>query len=191
MPQIRTRIVGHGEEAPDQLLAEEWRPVVGFERVYSVSNLGRIRREGGGGGSRAGRILVQSRHNAGYLSVSLWQRNKGTGALVHRLVAVAFIGPVPDGQEVNHKDGDKHNNRLENLEYVTRRDNILHACANGMMRVQGADNPMATISEEMVRAVREAYAAGDVGYKRLAKRFGLPWANIRNIVKRKTWKSVA
>jgi len=182
---VRSRIVGHGEEAP-----ERWRDVVGYEGVYSVSSLGRVRRDAGGRGARAGRILADSPHPQGYQQVSLWRENSGAHRLVHCLVAEAFIGLPPDGQEVNHCDGVKTHNWFGNLEYRTRQGNIEHACALGLMRVVGEDNPQAKITTATVLAVRAAHAIGEGGYKALGARFHLPWGTVRNIVKRKTWASV-
>lgn len=119
---------------------EEWRPVVGFEDAYEVSNLGRVRRSGRaartgngrGGGARIGRLIAQGDAPGGYVRVQLWKAGRGRAVLVHRIVAAAFIGPVPDGEEVNHRDGDKKNNAVSNLEYLTRSDNNRHAYRMGL-----------------------------------------------------------
>jgi len=83
------------------------------------------------------RLLKPRTHPSGYLYAGLF---KGVGSSkqrlwrrVHRLVVESFIGPIPDGLEVNHKDLNKHNNNVSNLEIVTRRENIIHfhKCKNG------------------------------------------------------------
>ena len=80
------------------------------------------------------RLLKPRTHPSGYLYAGLF---KGVGSSkqrlwrrVHRLVVESFIGPIPDGLEVNHKDLNKHNNNVSNLEIVTRRQNIIHFHAN-------------------------------------------------------------
>lgn len=80
------------------------------------------------------RLLKPRTHPSGYLYAGLF---KGVGSSkqrlwrrVHRLVVESFIGPIADGLEVNHKDLNKHNNNVDNLEIVTRRQNIIHFHAN-------------------------------------------------------------
>lgn len=100
------------------LPTEEWKPVVGYEGLYEVSSLGRVR-------SRQG-LLRQSLANR-YPSVHLSRDGKQATHRVHRLVASAFI-PNPDGREtVNHIDGDRTNNAALNLEWVTTSENVRHA----------------------------------------------------------------
>lgn len=124
-------------------LFEEWRPIPGFESTYEVSDQGRIKRvgkaarqgKGWGGGALVGRVRKPQKNWGGYLSVQLWREGGQFPILVHRAVASAFIGPLPDGKEVNHKDGNKQNNWWSNLEYVTRSENNLHAYQTGLHKV--------------------------------------------------------
>jgi hypothetical protein len=105
--------------------AEIWRPVVGFEQYYSVSSFGRVRRDKGGKGTKAGKILKISaagRNKDGttnYQTVSFCVNSRITGRNLHAVVAEVFIGPCPEGMEINHKDLDRNNPRADNLEYVT------------------------------------------------------------------------
>lgn len=105
---------------------EEWRRVVGNDS-YEVSSLGNVRRAVAGDSNfaKAGRHLRPSR-NTRYSIVVLYSQHKGRAVKVHRLVAAAFIGPCPEGHEVNHINGERHDNRAENLEYVTPRQNVRH-----------------------------------------------------------------
>jgi len=184
----RSRIVGSGEEAPDQLLANPgavtWRPIPSVGGVYEASDAGTIRRAVGGRGTRAGRALSRHRMPAGYLTCSVWVGNQGRSRLVHRLVAEAFHGPCPEGHEVNHRNGFKVDNRPVNLEYVTRSANLLHRSLDGVGR--GIDNPSSRLTEQAIRAIRRRHAAGE-GYKRLGAVYGVTWENVRAIVKRRTW----
>ncbi|MBN7395680.1 HNH endonuclease [Mycobacteroides abscessus subsp. abscessus] len=111
---------------------EQWRPVVGFEGLYEVSDLGRVRTVprlvsmGRGYRTVPGRIRKYGHSTThGYLIVGLSRpgKRRATTALVHRLVLEAFVGPCPDGMEACHFDGDKTNNRLPNLRWDTRRAN--------------------------------------------------------------------
>lgn len=121
------------------LADEKWRPVVGFEGKYAVSDRGRVR------SLHTGRLLVQRLWNSGYPSVQLWAGNKAHSRSVHRLMGEAFLGLV-HGLQVNHIDGDKENNRLENLEIVTASENLKHA-VHGLgfkpPALTGAENPNA------------------------------------------------
>lgn len=103
-------------------MAEEWRLYRGGP--YAVSNMGGVR--------NGSRIKKPSVSGNGYLIFGHYAGGKRTNVLVHRAVAEVFIGPCPDGMEVNHIDGDKLNPRVSNLEYVTRSGNGRHATAMGL-----------------------------------------------------------
>ena len=105
--------------------SEYWRIIPSFP-VYSASNYGRIRNDG------TGRIMRVYPGTRGYLTLTLRRDNKQVPQRVHRLVAEAFLGgPHPD-LDVNHIDGDKTNNYIENLEWCTREDNVRHAVSTGL-----------------------------------------------------------
>lgn len=112
---------------------EEWRPVVGYEEFYSVSNMGRVRSERRGKRTYEGRLLNPSeppnKPRQQYYRVSLYKgtAQRTTKKRVHRLVAEAFLDPNLRHLEVNHKNGNGKDNRLENLEFVTSSQNALHA----------------------------------------------------------------
>ena len=118
---------------------EEWVPVLGSEGSYEVSNLGRIKsverwieRTDGKRNHIMERILTTTRINSGYITVQLG-RNGGK-YLVHRLVWEAFNGPIPPGMQVNHINEDKTDNRLENLNLMTRSENT--GCASKVIKRQ-------------------------------------------------------
>lgn len=108
-------------------IKEEWRPIKDFEGLYEVSNLGEVRSLGrcvkaNKSGTRfvKDRILSKGNSRNGYLSVVLSKDGKHHCVSVHRLVALAFIQNPNNYREVNHKDENKHNNRVENLEWCDR-----------------------------------------------------------------------
>lgn len=113
-------------------VGEIWKPVPGFEGVYSVSSYGRIRRDLSRGKAVTGFILKPTPNRRGYLRVTLSDTPRREAFLVHRLVMQAFVGDCPAGKEVNHIDTDKTNCRLDNLEYLTGVENIEHAVARGV-----------------------------------------------------------
>ena len=105
-------------------MSEVWKPVVGYEGVYEVSNMGNVRRVLGNGKYRNRKLVYGTRN---YYEVMLSMNNKQRLCLVHRLVALAFL-PNPDSlPQVNHKDGNRIRNDVDNLEWATAKENQLHS----------------------------------------------------------------
>ena len=121
------------------ILLEIWKDVQGYEGLYQVSNLGRVRsmdrwrKNGTNGYIQKGRILKQEISNCGYSMVHLSFNGKVKGVLVHRLVAIAFIPNPQNKEQVNHIDGRKQNNNTDNLEWATQSENTIHAHKKGLM----------------------------------------------------------
>ena len=123
---------------------EEWRSVPGYEGLYDVSSLGRVRSRprrvrcgfaGKGTRTMGGKLLMLCDDGLGYLQCCLGHRGEVRVSKVHRLVALAFHAHGgPERNEVNHKNADKSDNRSENLEWVSRQENIDHAKNLGLMR---------------------------------------------------------
>lgn len=106
---------------------EIWKDVVGHEGLYQVSNLGRVKSLPRNGTILTEKIIKPHLLKSGYLQVELSKNNKMHGYRVHRLVAESFVLNPEQKECVNHIDGDKTNNKVENLEWVTRSENQLHA----------------------------------------------------------------
>lgn len=117
-------------------MVEEWKDVPEYEGLYQVSNLGKIRRNG-----RAKTFRVDWR---GYLTVWLCKNSIQKNYKVHRLVAAAFIPNPENKRTVNHIDGNKQNNHVENLEWATHSENIIHANATGLRIVTDAQREAAS-----------------------------------------------
>ena len=103
---------------------EEWRDIRGYEGKYQVSNLGRIKSLKDSHGNYREKILKFKLEVSGYLQVHLYLENKVKAFKIHRLVAEAFIPNPNNLPEVNHKDENKENNRVDNLEWCDRKYNI-------------------------------------------------------------------
>lgn len=174
---------------PEELATEEWRDVVDYEGWYQVSNLGRVRSARTRSCTFAGKMLRPCASSSGYPYVNL-TRGAHTGKVfrVHRLVAAAFIGPCPDGMEVNHIDSDTSNSRVGNLEYVTRLENIQHAVRHRRMSKPRARS--AKLLEEDVVEIRRSILAG-IKARDLAKQYNVTPMSISHIKKGNTWARVA
>lgn len=165
---------------------EIWKDVAGYEGSYEVSSLGRVRSLkrvvalGNGLNRRIrSRILKLNKGGSGYYTVSLRDGSQRT-VNVHQIVAVAFLGERKDGLDINHINGIKTDNRVKNLEYISRTKNIHHALKVGLMRVK--------LTPEDVRNIRERVQAGS--RKALAKEFGVTRQTIGHIVRGKTWTCI-
>jgi hypothetical protein len=178
---------------------EVWKPVVGFEGLYEVSDQGRVRgvdrfisclSRWGGVYSRfvVGRILSPARMNHGYNRVVLYGPDGyRRDVTVHSLVAAAFIGPRPLGEYVCHGDGDPGNNGLSNLRYDTPKENERDKIRHGR-RGLGEKAPSSKLTEAEVRAIRRLRG---VPQQELAEKFGCTFSNISAIQLYKSWGHVA
>ncbi len=175
---------------------EIWKPVVGYEGSYEVSNLGRVRSldrivpvNSGKGPNRTymkrlrGKVLALQKHPGGYRQVALC----GRIYLVHDLVLQAFVGPRPPGKEGCHNDSDKRNNALSNLRYDTHTANCADRIANGVI-VEGVLNPQAKITDEDVAAIRRLN--GVLKQDDIAAAFDISQAQVSRIITRKQWDHV-
>ena len=108
-------------------MKEIWKDIKGYEGIYQVSNLGRIKRV------ETDRILKPLKHTKGYLNIGLYKNHTASKKLIHRLVAQAFIPNSENKPEINHIDEDKANNRVNNLEWSTRKENNNYGTHNDRM----------------------------------------------------------
>lgn len=110
------------------------------------------------------------------------------GHYAHRAIWEAVFGPIPAGMEINHINGNRADNRLHNLEVVTRRENISHAIRLGRIKC-GEDAPNAKLSADRVREARKRVAAGEPK-RRVATEFGVDPKTLRDAIARVTWRHV-
>lgn len=125
-------------------MEEIWKPIEGYEGIYSVSNLGNIKGVVRPGSS--GALLKPVKNHFGYLTVHLYSHPKNRGFLIHRLVAKAFIPNPENKKTVNHIDGNKENNMVENLEWATYSENHKHAYRMGLKKVSDKQRAAASIT---------------------------------------------
>lgn len=163
---------------------EEWRDIPGYEGKYQASSLGNIRSldrivncAHGGKRRMRGRVLKPAGQKKDpHLRVVLG--HGAIGSCVHTLVALTFLGPKPEGQEVRHLDGNPLNNRVDNLAYGTRTENILDVYRQG--------KAWRALTAEQVLEIRERLAAGETGAA-LAKEYGVGQACISSIKHGRTY----
>ena len=171
----------------DDLPHEQWRDVVGYEGLYQVSNLGRVKSNAFG----AVKIRKPVLANPGYFGLVLYKNNLPQSARIHVLVARAFI-PNPEGKpEVNHRFGNKLDNRVSELEWMTGSENKQHAYDIGLKR-SGSDHPRAKFTAEQVRYIREVCIPGDkeYGISALARKFGVSIGTISEMYHGETYKNI-
>jgi hypothetical protein len=174
-------------------VAEVWKAIEGFE--YEVSNHGRVRSlprvvNRGFAGKRymPGKVL-RGRNHFGYRTVVLCSEHQRRDTFIHRLVLEAFVGPAPPGRDdCNHKDANKSNNHISNLEWVTRKENINHAIGMDLM-IRGSLNGQSKLTEADVKAIREEFAGEPT--VALAKYFEVSERTIQDARSRRLWSHVA
>jgi len=164
------------------------KPIKGYEGYYEVDSQGNVYSCKTNRARRKG--ILKPHEKNGYLAVNLILNGKTKHYYIHRLVAEAFI-PNPDSlREVNHKDTNKHNNCVDNLEWCDRRYNLQHSYDNGLKRM-GESHGCHKLTEADVRFIRENHAPGTkYSQKGLAEVFGVKQCTISAILNRKLWKGV-
>jgi len=149
--------------------------------AYLVSNLGRV-------ASAIGKkILKHSITGDGYPCISLSHKGKTWTRTVHRLVAKAFIENPDDKAEVNHRDGVKTNNSVDNLEWLTHDENMEHATRSGLIAC-GENGGGARLTESQAQDILDNYDSWGISRRDAGRRFGVHHATIDKILWRNTWK---
>lgn len=173
---------------------EKFKRIPGFG-LYEASDLGRIKTYNWKNQGREA-IMKPAKDKCGYLRTMLKSDNGKLSTIkVHRIIAQTFLDNPKNLPQVNHINGIKDDNRLENLEWCSVSDNLKHSYIMGFLDAKGEKNPAATITESEVLEIRANYifgrkakSKGDVTKKDLAEQYGVTVSCIKNIVLKKTWK---
>lgn len=164
---------------------EIWKPILG-EGMYSVSNLGRVKNHHN--------RLLRTNIREGYPRIKLVFKGKRRNFFIHRLSAIAFIPNTENKQCINHIDGNKLNNRVENLEWCTNIENVQHAYRTGLMKPWGMmkshhdKKPSnAKLSEGIILEMISMREQG-FRFREIATRFNASITNTRRVIHKQSWK---
>lgn len=173
---------------------ETWKEVDGYNGIYLVSNLGRvksidhyIRNKHDSRSLKKGRILKQSMSVKGYLQVSLSKNTKRFSTGAHRLVALHFIPNPQNKPQVNHINGIKHDNRMQNLEWCTNSENQIHAVKNKLTNPNYCEkHHNSKLTNEQVKTARRMH---ELGWSNiiLSKHYNITATAMSNILRKKTY----
>jgi hypothetical protein len=167
----------YNKSSIESLENEIWKPIDGFENLYEVSNLGRVK-------SLIKNILLSQNKGSGYCRVSLTKNKKSKSKLVHRLVAKSFI-PNPENKKfINHINGIKDDNRVSELEWSTSSENNKHAVGFKNIRF-GMDSGSNKLTDDNVIEIRKI--SDKLSSRKIAKIFNVNKSAILNIINNKSW----
>lgn len=160
---------------------EKWIDIKGFEGLYMVSDLGNIKSY-----KREENFLTPRVLTKGYLGVILYKDRKPTAFKVHRLVAINFIPNPENKAQVNHKDGNKHNNKISNLEWATNSENMRHSISMGLVNQRGENHAQAKLNAiDVFNIIKSKNSKSD-----LARQYNVTPATICSIFKGRSWSSI-
>lgn len=173
-------------------MTEEWVPIADFED-YSVSNMGQVKRVTPKRNKHKSnsKPLVQMLRG-GYLFVNLYKDGMHMG-VVHQIVAKSFFIKKDSKDVVNHKNGIKTDNRLENLEYCSHSENTKHAIRLGLVNVpdnRGERSGHAKLTESDIKLIRQEYSEGIMNQRELGVKFKVRQQQICRIINKKRWAHV-
>ena len=177
---------------------EVWKDVKNYEGIYQVSNLGKVRSldrmvNSSNNFKRfcKGSLLKNSFDKDGYCKVNLKSNSKGNSQRVHRLVAMSFICNPNDKPQVNHINGIKNDNRVENLEWCTLKENRQHAYDTGLQNGksrEGEKNNFNKLSKDEINEIRKLYIPYKMTNRMIAKKYNVTTGCIQSITSQRNRK---
>lgn len=176
---------------------EEWKSIKNFKGRYEVSSLGRVRSSGYSYKTRNAHgeylnhkpgVVLRPQKDKGYLKVCLYDNGKPLQKRVHRLVAEAFLGTDSVRKQVNHKNGNKHDNRVENLEWCTPAENVTHALESGLIPTKRVYRSR-KLSYDDVVCIKRMKREGFVG-REIANKYNIALNYVYDITGGRVWKEI-
>lgn len=177
-------------------MVEEWRVIPNTNNIYYISNLGNLKTLNWKN-SKQERIMLPAKDNNGYLRTAIIIKGKLTTIKLHRLVAEAFIPNPKNKSQVNHKNFNRCDNRVENLEWCTPLENYIHSFNFNRMKIpnpintiikRGELNGCSKLTDKQVLEIRQKFKPRIYTREMLAKEYGVKASTIKDIVLRKSWR---
>ena len=164
--------------------------IKGYEERYTINERCEVYSlPKSGSGGHNGRVLKQMISGRGYAYVILRKDNIAKHKFIHKEMAIAFIPNPENKPHVNHKDGNKLNNALGNLEWCTAKENTQHAIRTGLLKMNGEDNPQNKYSKRIIIKMRKLNELG-ITKKVISNIFNIHPNYVSDIILKKRWKHI-
>lgn len=167
---------------------EIWKRIPGYS-LYEVSNLGRLKTYNWKGSGRE--AIMKPAIYRGYCKTMIKNDEGRTHTIqVHKMVALAFLTKKENDTEINHINGVRNDNRVENLEWCTHSENLKHSFKIGLSCNAGSQNPTSKLTEAQVLEIRAKFIPRVYGRRQLAFEYKVYPSTIKDIIMRKSWKHI-
>lgn len=172
-------------------MSEIWKDIPGYDSYYQVSNYGRVRSWRNAQHGRRGEPRIRKVHedDNGYYTITLSDDTVNKSYKVHQVVAKVFIPNPEEKPCINHKDSDRGNNHVDNLEWCTYQENMDHAIKNGRIK-RGEKAGRSKLTRNQVLQIRSIYENGWFDKDQIAEAYNMNSEYIMKIIRNQAWKHI-